>query len=107
MQRGKLALELTQAFSAKLRGSEMAVVLEGGMRYDDGDGVNGASAEVGGGLRYTNSGLGADRGGPRPVRHLGARRLRGMGHGRLAHVRPGDPRPGALDPGGAVVRQPR
>ncbi|MYK68814.1 MAG: hypothetical protein F4020_04435 [Gammaproteobacteria bacterium] len=28
------------------------------MRYDNGDGVNGAGAEVGGGLRYTNSGLG-------------------------------------------------
>ena len=57
MQRGKLALELTQAFSASA-GQEMAFVLEGGMRYDNGDGVNGASAEVGGGLRYTNSGLG-------------------------------------------------
>ena len=57
MQRGKLALELTQGFSTRA-GSEMAVVLEGGMRYDNGDGVNGASAEVGGGLRYTNSGLG-------------------------------------------------
>ena len=36
----------------------MAFVLEGGMRYDNGDGMNGAGAEVGGGLRYTNSGLG-------------------------------------------------
>jgi hypothetical protein len=57
MQRGKLALELTQGFRTRA-GSEMAVVLEGGMRYDNGAGVNGASAEVGGGLRYTNSGLG-------------------------------------------------
>ncbi|MDE0073700.1 MAG: fibronectin type III domain-containing protein [Gammaproteobacteria bacterium] len=57
MQRGKLALELTQAFRAS-EGQEMAFVLEGGMRYDNGDGVNGASAEVGGGLRYTNSGFG-------------------------------------------------
>ena len=57
MRRGKLALELTQGFSTNA-GSEMAVVLDGGMRYDDGDGVNGASAEVGGGLRYTNSSLG-------------------------------------------------
>ena len=57
MQRGKLALELTQGFSTQAD-SEMALVLEGGMRYDNGDGVNGASAEVGGGLRYTNSGLG-------------------------------------------------
>ena len=57
MQRGKVALELTQGFSTD-NGSETALVLEGGMRYDDGDGVNGASAEVGGGLRYTNSNLG-------------------------------------------------
>ena len=57
MQRGKVALELMQAFSSDT-GSETAVVLEGGMRYDDGDGINGASAEVGGGLRYTNPGLG-------------------------------------------------
>ncbi len=57
MQRGKLALELTQGFRTQA-GSDMAFVLEGGMRYDNGDGVNGASAEVGGGLRYTNSNLG-------------------------------------------------
>ena len=57
MQRGKLALELTQGFRTGA-GNEMAFVLEGGMRYDNGDGVNGASAEVGGGLRYTNSNLG-------------------------------------------------
>ena len=57
MQRGKLALELTQGFRTDT-GHEMAFLLEGGMRYDNGDGVNGASAEVGGGLRYTNSGMG-------------------------------------------------
>ena len=57
MQRGKLALELTQGFRADA-GQEMAFVLEGGMRYDNGDGVKGTGAEVGGGLRYTNSGLG-------------------------------------------------
>ena len=57
MQRGKLALELTQALRRDTE-SEMAFMLEGGMRYDNGDGVNGASAEVGGGLRYTNSNLG-------------------------------------------------
>ena len=57
MQRGKLALELTRGFRADA-GQEVALLLEGGMRYDNGDGVNGASAEVGGGLRYTNSNLG-------------------------------------------------
>jgi hypothetical protein len=57
MQRGKLALELTQNFRTDA-GQEMAFVLEGGMRYDNGDAVNGAGAEVGGGVRYTNSNLG-------------------------------------------------
>ena len=57
MQRGKLALEWTQGFRISA-GDEVAVVLEGGMRYDNGDGVNGTSAEVGGGLRYSNAGVG-------------------------------------------------
>ena len=57
MQRAKLALELTQGFRTDT-GHEMAFVLEGGMRYDDGDGVNGTSGEVGGGLRYSNARVG-------------------------------------------------
>ena len=57
MQRGKLALEWTQGFRSAA-GHEVAIVLEGGMRYDNGDGVNGTSGEVGGGLRYTNAGVG-------------------------------------------------
>ena len=57
MQRGKLALEWTQGFRSTA-GHEVAIVLEGGMRYDNGDGVNGTSGEVGGGLRYTNADLG-------------------------------------------------
>ena len=57
MQRGKLALEWTQGFRSAA-GHEVAIMLEGGMRYDNGDGVNGTSGEVGGGLRYTNAGVG-------------------------------------------------
>ena len=57
MQRGKLALEWTQGFRSTA-GHEVAIVLEGGMRYDNGDGVNGTSGEVGGGLRYTNADVG-------------------------------------------------
>ena len=57
MQRAKLALELTQGYRTSA-GDEIAVVLEGGMRYDNGDGVNGTSAEVGGGLRYSNARVG-------------------------------------------------
>ena len=57
MQRAKLALEWTQGIRSSA-GSEVAIVLEGGGRYDNGDGINGASAEVGGGLRYRNTQLG-------------------------------------------------
>ena len=57
MQRAKLALELTQGYRSST-GDEIAIVLEGGMRYDNGDGVNGTSAEVGGGLRYSNTRMG-------------------------------------------------
>ena len=57
MQRAKLALELTQGYRISA-GDEVAIVLEGGMRYDNGDGVNGTSAEVGGGLRYSNARFG-------------------------------------------------
>ena len=54
MQRAKLALEWTQGYRSPA-GNEIAIVLEGGMRYDNGDGVNGTSGEVGGGLRYSNA----------------------------------------------------
>ena len=57
MQRAKLALELKQGYRSST-GDEIAIVLEGGMRYDNGDGVNGTSAEVGGGLRYSNTRMG-------------------------------------------------
>ncbi len=57
MQRAKLALEWTQGYRSA-GGAEVAIVLEGGMRYDNGDGINGTSAELGGGLRYTNARVG-------------------------------------------------
>ncbi len=57
MQRGKLALELTQGFRAG-ESHDVAFVLEGGMRYDNGDGMNGTGAELGGGVRYSNSAVG-------------------------------------------------
>ena len=57
LRRARLALEWTQGFRSD-SGDELALALEGGMRYDDGDGVNGASGEVGGGLRYTNARVG-------------------------------------------------
>ena len=57
MQRAKLALEMTQGYRTSA-GDQIAVVLEGGMRYDNGDDVNGTSAEVGGGLRYSNARFG-------------------------------------------------
>ena len=105
MQRGKLALELTQGFRTGT-GNEMAVPARGrdALRQRRRRERRQRGSRRWAPLYELESR--ADRGGPRPVRDLGPRRLRGMGHGRHAHVRPGDPRPGALDPGGAVVRRP-
>ena len=57
MRRARLALEWKQGYRLADR-TEVALLLEGGMRYDNGDAVNGAGAELGGGLRYTNTRLG-------------------------------------------------
>jgi len=57
MQRARMALEWTQGYRSA-SGSEIAILLEGGMRYDNGDGINGVGGEVGGGLRYTNDRVG-------------------------------------------------
>ncbi len=57
LQRGRLALEWSEGYRID-GGSEVSLVLEGGMRYDNGDGATGVGAEVGGGLRYRNTALG-------------------------------------------------
>ena len=41
-----------------LGGDEIGLQLEGGARYDNGDGINGVGMELGGGFRYANAGLG-------------------------------------------------
>ena len=58
MQRAKLALELKQGYRSSRQGTRSRSCSRGGMRYDNGDGVNGTSAEVGGGLRYSNIRMG-------------------------------------------------
>lgn len=72
MRRGKLALELTQGFSTDA-GNEMAFVLEGEMRYDDGDGVPGA------GMRAFSSGVRYELGAGVGVRLKGTRRASTLG----------------------------
>ncbi len=52
MRRGRLALEWQQGY--RFRGHEVSAVVEGGLRYDDGNAGNGEGAEVGGGLRYVS-----------------------------------------------------
>lgn len=52
VRRGRLALEWQQGY--RLRGHEVSALVEGGLRYDDGDAGNGEGAEVGGGLRYAS-----------------------------------------------------
>lgn len=53
MRRARLALEWEQGYRI-LSGHEVSVILEGGMRYDDGDAGTGEGAELGGGLRYVS-----------------------------------------------------
>ena len=57
MQRARLAVEWTQGYRS-LGGDEIGLQLEGGARYDNGDGINGVGMELGGGFRYANAGLG-------------------------------------------------
>ncbi len=53
MRRARLALEWEQGYRI-LSGHEVSVILEGGMRYDDGNAGTGEGAELGGGLRYVS-----------------------------------------------------
>ncbi|MCY3677728.1 MAG: fibronectin type III domain-containing protein [Gemmatimonadetes bacterium] len=53
VRRGRLALEWQQGYRL-FGGHEVSALVEGGLRYDDGDGGNGEGAEVGGGLRYAS-----------------------------------------------------
>ena len=104
MQRGKLALEWTQGFRSTA-GHEVAIVLEGGMRYDNGDGVNGTSGEVGGGLRYSNAGVGVTAEGRGRLLVSAREGYEEWGLGGMILLDPAARRPGALDPAGALVRR--
>ena len=53
MQRVRLLVEWTQAYRYAA-GHEMIFMLEGGLRYDIGDAVNGMGMELGGGFRYVS-----------------------------------------------------
>ena len=57
VQRARLSLEWTQGYRLA-SGQELAVIMEGGTRYDDGDGANGGGIELGGGLRFVVPSLG-------------------------------------------------
>lgn len=53
MRRARVALEWQQGYRFRA-GHEVSVLLEGGLRYDDGDAGEGEGAELGGGLRYVS-----------------------------------------------------
>ena len=57
VRRARVSLEWKQGYEV-YAGHEVAVLLEGGARYDDGDAGNGGGIEVGGGLRYASPGGG-------------------------------------------------
>ncbi|MYK67229.1 MAG: fibronectin type III domain-containing protein [Gemmatimonadetes bacterium] len=73
MRRMRVALEWSQV-QALPGGREVNLLVEGGLRYDDGDGSDGAGMEVGGGVRFTS----------------GTRALTVEGHGRLLATSPTD-----------------
>ena len=104
MQRGKLALEWTQGFRSAA-GHEVAIMLEGGMRYDNGDGVNGTSGEVGGGLRYTNAGVGVTAEGRGRLVVSAREGYEEWGLGGMLLLDPAARGPGAAGPAGALVRR--
>ena len=54
MQRLRLALEWSQV-QRLTGGQEVNFVVEGGLRYGDGDGTEGAGMEIGGGLRFVSA----------------------------------------------------
>ena len=53
MQRGRFALEWSQVHRFR-SGDEVTVLLEGGARFGDGEGTDGAGMEFGGGMRYSS-----------------------------------------------------
>ena len=73
MQRLRVAVEWTQVQRLS-GGQEVNLVAEGGLRYGDGDGTEGAGMEIGGGLRFVS----------------GSKALTVEGHGRLLATSPND-----------------
>lgn len=57
MQRARFALEWSQVHRFR-SGDEVTVLLEGGARFGDGEGTDGAGMEFGGGLRYSSPATG-------------------------------------------------
>ncbi len=55
MRRARVSLEWKQGYEV-YGGHEVAAVLEGGARYDDGDAGSGAGMELGGGFQYVSPG---------------------------------------------------
>ena len=53
MRRARVALQWKQGYQFEA-GHELSVLLEGGLRYDNGDMANGGGMELGGGVRYVS-----------------------------------------------------
>ena len=73
MQRLRVALEWSQVHMLQ-GGREVNFLVEGGLRYGDGDGTEGAGMEIGGGLRFVSA----------------TRALTVEGHGRLLATSPNE-----------------
>ena len=57
MERGRAVLEWSQAHEFR-SGDEVTILLEGGARFGDGEGTDGAGMELGGGVRYSSPAVG-------------------------------------------------
>ena len=73
MQRVRVSLEWSQ-LRRLASGSEVNIVAEGGLRYGDGDGTEGAGMEIGGGIRFASA----------------SKALTMEGHGRMLATSPND-----------------
>ena len=74
MQRLRVAAGMVAGSACSRVGSEVNFLVEGGLRYGDGDGMEGAGMEIGGGLRFVS----------------GSKALTVEGHGRLLATSPND-----------------
>lgn len=87
MQRVRLLVEWSQRYRSA-GGDEIALIVEGGMRYDGGSGAQGAGFEIGSGMRFVNAGLGMRLEGRGRVLVAGVEGYQEWGAGAILQIDP-------------------